>query len=473
MEDLQNNFERRKRSILDMEAVKRSQSHLSYLTSSSNRFTSNRGRIGVVLKGSKNINTASKENLEERSPLELANSPIAATRISTIASVKKTSSTKKKSKKTKTTDTTLNLSTAANAKGYPEVMLEAANSEVLKAAKAVTVYNTLGLAIEANDVGYITTVQIGSNNTNFRMLIDSGSADTWVPSTSCTGCGSSHQKLGKTVSSTYSKTSTAFSIQYGTGQVSGYLGYDTLKIAGMTLKNHSMAIITKESSDFSDDSVPFDGLMGLAQKSLSNSGKPTPIDSLYSSKLVSAVVMGYHLGRAADKVNDGEVTFGGVDSTKYTGNLVEIPNVSTEGFFEIALQGVSFGGTSITGIGSGNTAILDTGTTLMVAPPADAKLIHAAIPGSVSTGGGGYTIPCNTTLQLSFTFGGKTWPLNSEDMIFLPVNDNDLDGDCISSISGGNVGSANEWLLGASFLKNVYFATNAKANVVGLGTLSS
>lgn len=470
MEDLQNNFERTKRSILDMEAIKRSQSHLSYLTSSSNRFTSNRGRIGVVLKGSKNIRREMEENLDERSPIEFASSPIAATRISTAASVK---STNNKTKKTKTKDVTLDASTAANANGYPKVMLEAANSNGLQAAKTVTVSNTLGLAIEANDVGYITTVQIGSNNTNFRMLIDSGSADTWIASTSCTGCGSSHQKLGKSISSTYSKTSTSFSIQYGTGQVSGFLGYDKLKIAGMTLKNHSMAIITKESTDFSDNSVPFDGLMGLAQKSLSNSGKPTPIDSLYSSKLVSAIVMGYHLGRAADKDNDGEVTFGGVDGTKYSGSLVEIPNVSQEGFFEIDVQGVSFGGKAISGINSASTAILDTGTTLMVAPPSAANLIHAAIPGSASTGGGGYTIPCNTTQQLSFTFGGKTWPLNSEDMIFLPVDDNDLNGDCISSISGGNVGSANEWLLGASFLKNVYFATNAKANVVGLGTLSS
>lgn len=483
----QDALERRKRDIFQAEEqpqlTRRSQKYFSHLTSSTDRFAANHGRIGVVIKddnlqqtpaGSKRLLSGLLGGILGGggggvTPAQQPTTTAAVTSSSSSTSTSPTSTNTSAGKAVKTKGTSS--TTAGNAKGFPQAALDAADSTKVQSAKAVTAQQSLGLDIEANDIGYIATIQVGSANTPFRMLIDSGSADTWVPSSSCTGCGQSHTKLGTKVSSSYKQQGSKFQITYGTGSVSGFLGADTLTIAGMKLKNHTIALTTKETTDFSDEGVPFDGLMGLAQQSLSNSNQPTPIDALYAAKLVPAPVMGYHLARASDNSNDGEVTFGGVDATKYTGDLVEIPNVSNKGFWEIPIEGVSFDGKSIAGLASKRTAILDTGTTLIVAPTKDADLIHAQIPGAKSDGSGGYTLPCTTTKQLSFTFGGQEWPLNSEDMIFLPVDDTKLDGDCISSISAGNVGGNDEWLLGASFVKNAYFATNNKANVVGLGRL--
>lgn len=246
---------------------------------------------------------------------------------------------------------------------------------------------------------------------------------------------------------------------------------DNLDIAGLALTNYTFAVTTQESDDFAADTVPFDGLMGLARSELSNAGQPTPIDALYKEGKVQAPVMGYHLGRVADGYNDGEVTFGGVDPAKYTGNITEIDNVSTKGFWEAAIDAVSVSGTNL-GL-NGRTAILDTGTTLIVAPQADADAVHAQIKGSKSDGQGGYTIPCTTTAQVAFTFGGVEFPIDTRDMLFLPVDSDNLDGDCTSAISAGNVGQKNEWLVGATFLKNAYFATNTKANKIGLAKLNT
>lgn len=358
--------------------------------------------------------------------------------------------------------------------GYSKSALAAANSNELQKAADPSAEDSLGLDIEANDVGYVATVEIGSKKLPFKMLIDSGSADTWVPQAPCKQCNS-HQKLGTSTSSTFKPGNEKFSITYGTGDVSGTLGQDDLAIAGLVLKNHTMGIVTQESDDFSDASVPFDGLMGLAKEQLSNSGTPTPIDSLYTDKLVPAPVMGYHLGRAADDDNDGEVTFGGVDATKYSGDLIEIDNVSDQGFWEIPVEGVSFDGKAISELASGKqrTAILDTGTTLMIMPTPDADAVHAAIPGAKADGQGGYTIPCTTDAGLSFKFGGKEWPIVARDMVFLPVDQNNLQGECVSAISAGTVGGDYKLLLGAAFLKNVYFATNAQTNSVGLGVLAN
>ncbi|ETS64832.1 hypothetical protein PaG_00800 [Moesziomyces aphidis] len=355
--------------------------------------------------------------------------------------------------------------------GYPEIDLIASGSDNLTVAGYPTAVQSLGLDIESNDIGYVATIEIGSQNQTFRMLIDSGSADTWVPSTACRACGSSHQKLGASNSDTFTALNTPFSIQYGTGDASGNLARDNLEIANLELANYTFAVTTQESSDFSDDTVPFDGLMGLARSELSNAGQPTPIDALYKQGKVQAPVMGYHLGRIADGYNDGEVTFGGVDPAKYTGNITEIDNVSTKGFWEAAMDKITVGGKDL-GL-DGRTAILDTGTTLIVAPEQDADAVHAQIPGAKSDGQGGYTIPCTTTKQVALTFGGVDFPIDTRDMLFLPVDADNLLGDCISAISAGNVGQRNEWLVGATFLKNAYFATNTKANKIGLARLNT
>lgn len=57
-------------------------------------------------------------------------------------------------------------------------------------------------------------------------------------------------------------------------------------------------------------------------------------ESLAATRAVAAAQMGYKLARAGDEPNDGQATFGGVDTTKFDGKLVEVPNVSQIGFFE-------------------------------------------------------------------------------------------------------------------------------------------
>lgn len=82
-----------------------------------------------------------------------------------------------------------------------------------------------------------------------------------------------------------------------------------------------------------------------------------------------------------------------------------------------------------------------------------------------------FTLPCTTNATLAFTFAGVTFPIRPADLSFLPVDSNDPLGECMSAISAGNIGDANEWLVGDTFLKNVYFATSVKTNSIGLGRL--
>lgn len=67
-------------------------------------------------------------------------------------------------------------------------------------------------------------------------------------------------------------------------------------------------------------------------------------------------------------------------------------------------------------------------------PAADATAIHAAIPGSASDGQAGFTLPCTTSSSIEFTFGGQNFAIDPRDLAFLPLDPNDLQGDCQSGI---------------------------------------
>ena len=134
----------------------------------------------------------------------------------------------------------------------------------------------------------------------------------------------------------------------------------------------------------------------------------------------------------------------------------------------MSLDSVSIDSDQVSG---GSTAVLDTGTSLIVAPKSAADKIHDAIPGAKSDGQGGYTIPCTTSKTLSFTFSGNTYSMDARDLLFAPKDPNNLKGTCISAVSTGSTMDGADWLLGAAFLKNVYFATNSDANSIGLGKL--
>ncbi|WFD36852.1 hypothetical protein MCUN1_003742 [Malassezia cuniculi] len=353
---------------------------------------------------------------------------------------------------------------------------EAAQQNKVTNAQDPSADNTLGLSIEANDVGYFTTVQIGSSNNNFKLLVDSGSSDTWVSGTNCSNCAS-HNKLGESSSSSLKISNKQYKISYGTGSVNVNRATDSMTVAGHTISNMQIGVSTSETAEFGGENIPFDGLMGLGGSALSVLGGKTVIEMMADQNLVDQPVVGYRLGRVADGSNNnhGQITFGAIDSSQVSGSLQEFDNQSNNGYWEIVLEDVSVGSKSVLGSrrrrGSNkHRATLDTGTSLIIAPQSVADAIHNAIQGSSSDGQGGYEIPCSTDTSLTFTFkGGYKFTMDSRDMIF-SVSDSDT-GKCVSSVSSGSSEGESAWILGAAFLKNVYFATNTRTNQIGIGKL--
>jgi hypothetical protein len=190
-------------------------------------------------------------------------------------------------------------------------------------------------------------------------------------------------------------------------------------------------------------------------QTISEQKTATPVESLASNKLIAQAITSYKIPRLADQLNDGEITFGGLDQSKFNpSTLTTLSNVSPTGFWEANLDAVTVDGTD-SGL-QGRTAILDTGTTLIVAPPNDAAAVHALIPGAQSDGQGGFTIPCTTNASVALTFGGNSFPIDPRD-IFIRLT-RKVFPEC--DVQVGDV-----------FLKNAYFSTNVNENQIQLAQL--
>ncbi|OWT41054.1 endopeptidase [Cryptococcus neoformans Bt1] len=364
----------------------------------------------------------------------------------------------------------------SNANGFSQAAADVGNA--LTNSSSVLVQGGLHAIIDSNDIGYLCEMQIGTPSQSFLMLMDTGSADTWVPSTECLpqSCGN-HLSLGVNVSSTFQASNRTFQVTYGSGAVSGVVGTDTVTVAGMTLENYAMGVTLQESVQFGDNSIPFDGLMGLAMNQLSHQGVPTLVDSLQSAGLIQNAILGIALGRYTDGENGGELVFGQADASKFDPSTTQtLPVTSNDGFWQVTMSAVTIDGQDAV---VNRQAILDTGTTLMMAPNDDAMAFHELINGSASIGSGMFSIPCTIEQVVTMTFGNVAFQIDVRDLIFQPIT-NDLHGNCVSSLSAGTIKNGDTWLLGDSFLKNVYMTTNvddrtvqlsARTNALGFSSL--
>jgi hypothetical protein len=91
----------------------------------------------------------------------------------------------------------------------------------------------------------------------------------------------------------------------------------------------------------------------------------------------------------------------------------------------------------------------------MILPPDDALAIHNAIPGFVTDGLGDFAFPCSTSLNIAIKFAGHEFSISPKDYVGAPATGTKSKNLCQSNIVGQQVGSADQWLLGDVFLKNV------------------
>lgn len=284
----------------------------------------------------------------------------------------------------------------------------------------------------------------------------------------------------------------SFDITYGDGtSAQGDYFADTIRFGGEAIKSQTMGIAY--------NSTLSPGLLGLGYTTNEASVAQEPpftypsiVDNMFNDGLIS--VKAYSLYLDDLHSSTGSLLFGGLDSDKYQGNLVQMPIVPygttrngnayyTAFDVNMVSLGVTKGSGKSTKFGTGDYNIatnLDSGTTLSYVPSSLFDAILEEFGGEEDAGSGLAFIPCsvrdNKELTFDFELGeDKTIVIKvpAAEMIYDsgPILDSyepsiSIDDACILGFISQPGGP---YLLGDNFLRSAYVVYDLQNNFIAVG----
>ncbi|KAF3761830.1 acid protease [Cryphonectria parasitica EP155] len=214
---------------------------------------------------------------------------------------------------------------------------------------------------------------------------------------------------------------------------------------------------------------------------------PNIIDKFYTEGLIGSRAYSLYLDDLAS--SSGTILFGGIDTDKYTGDLIAVPiikDAAADNYtsFLVTLSSVtsvkSDGTVSSNFTTDAEAVVLDSGTTLTYLPEDMADSIFDAFNATYDDQQGYATIDCSaaddTSLALEFQFGGSDGPsikiplseLVLSDGSGMGVGDGGSEDASSSSCAFGVSMSTDTYLLGDTFLRSAYVVYDLDAKQVAL-----
>lgn len=336
------------------------------------------------------------------------------------------------------------------------------SASIRSASRRAHLLSASGHSVEIDDfqnAAYYGEITVGTPGQKELVIFDTGSSNLWVPNINPDGA--KKDLYDHTKSSSYSANGKAFQIQYGSGPVAGFLSADDVAFGGLQLNKYLFAEINNTAGlGQSYTASPFDGILGLGWSAIAQDGCIAPMAALVASGKLEEPVFAFYLGNQ----KPGELVFGGVDSSHYTGDFTYVP-LSAETYWQVALGGIKVGATPVSS--STSSAIVDSGTSLLVGPEADVEAVAKQL-GAVQQQGA-YIVDCSkTTLpSLTFSLGGQDFSLTVKDMVLQQQG-----SQCLLGLQAANLPL---WILGDVFMRKYYvkFDWGQKRIGVALAATSS
>ncbi|EJC98896.1 acid protease [Fomitiporia mediterranea MF3/22] len=317
-------------------------------------------------------------------------------------------------------------------------------------------------------------VGVGSPATDYTLLIDTGSSNTWV---------GADKKYKKT--STSKDSGRTIQVSYGSGSFSGEEFTDQVTLGGeLVIKNQGIGV-SSQAQGFND----VDGILGIGPTDLTDGtvkgGQvvPTVTDNLFKQGTIPTESVGISYvpttgsdGSASGMLN-GELTFGGTDSSKITGEITYVPITSTSpasNYWGID-QSITYGnsGTQILDTTAG---IVDTGTTLLYLA-SDAFSAYQRATGATMDQATGLlklsSSEFNNLQSLFFQIGGTTFEMTPNAQIWPRSLNSTLGGDdnsiyLVAADNGTNSGQGLDFINGFVWLQRFYTVFDTTNSRVGV-----
>ena len=319
------------------------------------------------------------------------------------------------------------------------------------------------------DAQYFGPITIGTPPQSFKVVFDTGSSNLWVPSRRrflfCIAC-KFHSMYSYADSSTYVANGTSISIRYGSGKVGGIVSYDNVSIASLMVKNQSFGEIYRLSL------VPFalskfDGILGMGFPSISVKGLPPVFVNMVRQKVIRLPVFAFWLRRGSQTNYGGELHLGGIDSSKFSGDVV-YANVTSQTYWQFKMQAVQVDGVSMGVCQKTDCQVIaDTGTSLIVGPTSEINYLNFKL-GAKRNFLGQHYFDCEILSSLpnvTFVISNTKLTLSPENYVM------NLKGTCLSGFYGLDLPSP-LWILGDLFLTKYYsiFDMSSSPPRVGFAT---
>ncbi|TUC86171.1 Pepsin A [Bagarius yarrelli] len=305
------------------------------------------------------------------------------------------------------------------------------------------------------DLSYYGVISIGTPPQSFQVIFDTGSSNLWVPSVYCSSAAcNNHARFNPQQSSTFKATNQPLSIQYGTGSMTGYLGYDTVSVGSIQVPHQIFGLSQSEAPFMAY--MRADGILGLAYPQLSASNAEPVFDNMVQQGLVQDYFSVY---LSSNSQTGSEVIFGGSNPNHYTGSLVWIP-LSSETYWQITIDSITING-QVVACNGGCQAIVDTGTSLITGPTSDINSMNSWVGATANNGDA--TVDCNNIGSmpvLTFNIHGTAFTLPASAY----VRQSNYYG-CRTGFSPSN---SDLWILGDVFIRQYYTIFNRANNSVGL-----
>ncbi|EFA81975.1 cathepsin D [Heterostelium album PN500] len=323
------------------------------------------------------------------------------------------------------------------------------------------------------DAQYYGAITIGTPAQSFKVVFDTGSSNLWIPSKKCpvtvVACDL-HSKYDSSKSSSYVANGTSFSIQYGSGAMSGFVSQDTVQVGSLTVQNQLFAEATAEPG-IAFDLAKFDGILGLAFQSISVNSIPPVFYNMMAQGLVQQPVFAFWLSKVPG-ANGGELTFGSIDTTRYTGPITYVP-LTNETYWEFKMDDFALNGNSLGYCGAdGCHAICDSGTSLIAGPSAQINALNTKL-GAVVMNGEGIFTSCSvisTLPNIEITVAGRQFLLTPTDYVLQVTSMGQTE--CLSGFMGIDIPApiGPLWILGDVFISTYYAIFDYGNRQVGFAT---
>jgi len=330
-----------------------------------------------------------------------------------------------------------------------------------------------GTVVATDDgVTYTANVGVGSPPTDYTLLIDTGSSNTWV------GADKAYVKT-----STSQDTGNKVSVSYGSGNFSGEEYTDTVTLGdGLTISQQSIGVATTSKGL----GKGIDGILGIGPTDLTsgtvdNTGTvPTVTDNLFSEGTITDSLVGIYFeppNANSQGLGSGSLSFGQVETGRIVGsvNYVSLTATSPASTFWGIDQSISYGQTSLLAETAG---IVDTGTTLILIATDAFQKYQSATGGTPDQATGLLKITSdqyNNLQPLAFTVGGNTYTLSPNAQIFPRSLNTAIGGDAsgiylIVADIGTPSGKGLDFINGYSFLQRFYSVYDTSNARVGLAS---